>query len=112
MIWVFTLWTWFVSIVFIVAYILACVSYLRMGKRQINFLGRRPWVEDGRVGQCRLCLKRYPSELKSATAIHHIEYEVGDPLAHTVEMCVSCHTSLHRKGRNHKGPMIHSFLFA
>ena len=84
---------------------------LRMVKKQLPFMGHHPLVEDTRTGQCRLCLRRYPEDLDSPTVLHHIEYEEGQPLAHTVELCASCHTSLHRRGRNHRGPITHSFLF-
>ena len=84
---------------------------LRMVKKQLNFMGHKQLVEDTRTGQCRLCLRRYPKDLGNPTVLHHTIYEEGKPLAHTVELCGSCHTSLHRKGRNHKGSLIHSFLF-
>lgn len=83
----------------------------RMVKKQLQFMGRAPLVEDTRTGICRLCRKHYPEDLDGPTVLHHTEYEEDQPLAHTVELCNPCHTSLHRKARNHKGPITHSFLF-
>ena len=39
-----------------------------------------------RKGECQLCHK------KGITHLHHEEYDEADPLAHTIELCLSCHT--------------------
>ena len=48
-----------------------------------------------RTNICSNCLRRYPQELKKQTFIHHEEYINDDPLAHTIELCNSCHSRLH-----------------
>ena len=81
-------------------------------KRQINFKGHKPSVEDTRLGVCVICGKHYPGELKHPTTIHHMEYIEGQPLAETIELCTSCHMSLHRRARDVKtGPINSGFIF-
>lgn len=48
--------------------------------------------------------KRYPEKVKQLkknayelgkTHLHHTKYDANNPLANTVELCISCHTTLH-----------------
>jgi len=56
--------------------------------------------ENPRTNVCSICGRRYPEELKRQTSIHHYKYDPENLLAHTVELCTSCHAKDHmRMGR-------------
>jgi len=72
---------------------------------RLNPLGIRfksKWIYLGynpRKNICSECGKKYPEELKIQIQLHHDKYDPKNPLAHTRELCASCHTKLHRLGR-------------
>ena len=39
---------------------------------------------------CSICNK-----VDEHTHLHHTQYDDSDPLAHTIEVCASCHRNLH-----------------
>lgn len=49
-----------------------------------------------RVNICSVCGKSYPNELKRQTDLHHLKYDENNPIAHTIELCISCHFRLHK----------------
>jgi len=57
--------------------------------------------ENPRKGICDLCGKKNGDQYINKknrvaivnTQIHHLEYDEAEPLAHTIELCESCHTS-------------------
>jgi len=54
--------------------------------RRIWFKTKRVYVKDcPRTGICSLCRR------KGLTHLHHIQYDENEPLAHTIEVCPSCH---------------------
>jgi hypothetical protein len=55
--------------------------------------------DNPRINICSKCGKKYPEELKSQTHIHHESYDSHNPLDNTVELCHSCHTTLHQLQR-------------
>jgi len=55
-----------------------------------------------RTNICSTCGKVYPKELSTQTHLHHIKYDETDPLKHTIELCNSCHVTLHWKLGMHK----------
>jgi len=63
---------------------------------KIRFKGKRVQLDHNpRTGICSKCGKTVESGEIKRTAMHHKEYDESNPLAHTVELCVSCHTRLH-----------------
>ena len=68
--------------------------------RSIDFLGERiTFPFSIRDNVCSDCGKRYPEELKQQTRLHHEKYDAENPLAHTIELCHSCHRKLHASKR-------------
>jgi len=62
----------------------------------IWFKGKRiGFDENPRSNVCSKCGKKYPEDLKQQTHIHHIKYDSKNPLAHTIELCGSCHGIAH-----------------
>lgn len=53
---------------------------------------------------CSKCGKKYPDELTRQTCMHHEQYDESDPLAHTIELCHSCHGKLHAEINYPNGP--------
>ena len=69
-------------------------------KNQFNFKGKPIFSDKNpRSNICSECGKSYPKDLIRQTNLHHIIYDENDPLAFTVELCVSCHVKLHWKLR-------------
>lgn len=55
-------------------------------ERQLNFKGKRLlFASRLRTGICSQC------NFVGRTDLHHTEYDESNPLAHTVELCRSCH---------------------
>ena len=64
--------------------------------RRIRFLGRRiDFPQNPRTNICSHCHRRYPSELKRQTTMHHVFYNSDNPLEGTIELCTSCHNKIH-----------------
>jgi len=67
-------------------------------ERRIEFTptGKRILLRDTpRTGTCLMCRATKGIDCKKTT-LHHTKYDVTNPLAHTVELCASCHIWLHR----------------
>lgn len=62
------------------------------GEKRI-FLGNVP-----RTGFCEMCENNIFDQSCTRTAIHHFQYDETDPLAHTIELCAACHTSIGIRG--------------
>ena len=76
------------------------VFEMNRGARSIDFLGERiTFSFNIRKNVCSTCGKCYPEELKQQTRLHHEKYDRKQPLAHTVELCHSCHRILHAAKR-------------
>lgn len=45
-----------------------------------------------RRGNCSICNKSVAKGEIKKTVLHHIQYDDTDPLAHTIELCPSCHS--------------------
>jgi len=58
---------------------------IRVGKKRI-YLGYNP-----RKGICGDCGKT-----NAKTVLHHLKYDLKNPLAHTFELCIGCHARQHR----------------
>jgi hypothetical protein len=59
--------------------------------RKVTFKGKQITVkENPRKGVCSNCGAVKDTNCKM-TAMHHLEYDESDPLAHTIELCGSCH---------------------
>ena len=68
--------------------------------KQIGFLGKNILLkENPRTNVCTKCGHKYPEDLKQQTCMHHEKYDPENPLAHTVELCKSCHNRLHNQAR-------------
>jgi hypothetical protein len=67
------------------------------GPRRVSFKGKRVQLNFiPRKGVCEWCHKTISRGEIKTTHIHHIEYDPTDPMAHTVEVCQSCHTTFHK----------------
>jgi len=78
-------------------YIKKETSLRRMNfKNQIIRLNKNP-----RTNVCSTCGKSYPKELSTQTHLHHTKYDEADPLKYIIELCNSCHTTLHWKLGKH-----------
>ena len=55
-----------------------------------------------RIGVCEGCGSSIASGEISKTDLHHLAYDTSNPLAHTIELCVRCHTQLHQSAANRK----------
>lgn len=65
--------------------------------RRITFKGKQFYLVDNpRTNICSNCGKKYPEELIRQTDLHHIIYDNDNPILNTIELCLSCHTKLHR----------------
>lgn len=63
---------------------------------KIRFKGKRVRLDHNpRNGTCSNCNRTVESGEIKRTAMHHEKYDELDPLAHTVEVCISCHTKIH-----------------
>ncbi len=63
---------------------------------KIRFKGKRIQLDHNpRTGTCSNCGKTVESGEIKRTAMHHKKYDEANPLAHTVELCISCHTKFH-----------------
>ena len=68
------------------------VTKRRFDLRRIFFQGKRIALkENPRKNICEECGRKYPDELSYQTSVHHVIYDPADPLAHTKELCNSCH---------------------
>ncbi len=69
--------------------------------KRIEFQGKNiSFKENPRTNVCSVCGRKYPDELKEQTCIHHTKYDPEHPLDNTVELCRSCHLSIHHSGEN------------
>ena len=58
--------------------------------RRFTFKGKRIFVNTiPRKGICTKCGK------KGRTSLHHTEYDLNNPMAHTIEICQACHLGEH-----------------
>lgn len=64
--------------------------------RRFLFHGQECYTnEPVRTGICSLCERSVARGEIKRTNLHHKEYDEADPLAHTVELCVGCHSKIH-----------------
>jgi hypothetical protein len=64
-----------------------------------------------RTGECEICNRSICNSDITQTQLHHYKYDDNDPLAHTVEVCASCHKDLDPAMRFHarvKKPNLHT----
>lgn len=47
-----------------------------------------------RTGVCNMCRAVAGIDCKK-TVLHHVQYEDSNPIAHTIEICQSCHDKIH-----------------
>ena len=67
-------------------------------KNQFMFKGKSIYPDKNpRLNVCSECGKTYPEDLTRQTDIHHVIYDVNNPLSFTIELCQSCHMKLHWK---------------
>jgi hypothetical protein len=65
--------------------------------KRINFKGKNKRLKiNPRKGVCSLCGAMKGIDCKR-TAMHHLIYDESDPLANTIELCLSCHMKEHAK---------------
>jgi len=65
-------------------------------KKMINFKGKKIYLGfNPRTNTCSKCGRSYPEELDKQTFLHHTKYDEGNPLAHIIELCASCHVKYH-----------------
>ncbi len=77
---VLCLWCW-------AKYIQNPITHAKHNKMRIHYKGRDICLSfNPRKGICSKCNK------VGKTQLHHEEYDDNDVLAHTVELCVSCHS--------------------
>ena len=77
------------------------IRHARYGPRRNTFKGERIYHDENpRKGICEKCGRSIGDEyincdgqiaIIKRTHIHHIQYDENDPLANTIELCVSCH---------------------
>ena len=66
--------------------------------KKIKFLDKYIYLKSNpRTGTCNHCRRSVGNGEIKRTNIHHIKYEPQNPLAHTIELCVSCHNKEHTK---------------
>lgn len=64
--------------------------------RMISFKGKRIVLkEKPRTGYCEQCSNNIFDETCKRTSMHHFIYDENDPLKNTIELCNSCHQTLH-----------------
>ena len=69
----------------------------RSHEKRISFKGKRITLDaPPRTGKCNQC------GFEGQTVIHHEKYDPSDPMAHTVEMCISCHSKIHRRRKKNE----------
>lgn len=51
--------------------------------------------EKPRTGYCEQCSNNIFDKSCKRTSIHHVKYDEYDPLKYTIELCNSCHQTLH-----------------
>ncbi len=63
------------------------------GPKRINLQGkiRIQLDHNPRTGYCSLCLNNIYDGSCKKTDLHHIEYDLDNPLRYTIELCPSCH---------------------
>ena len=65
-------------------------------KKSITFLGKHIRLSHNpRKGICYNCKKDVTKGEIKRTHLHHTKYDCNNPLAHTVELCLSCHRKAH-----------------
>ena len=63
-------------------------------KKRIRFKDKHPRLDHNpRTGKCFKC------EKEGMTHMHHLQYDENNPIAHTIELCPSCHTKTHHEMR-------------
>jgi len=55
--------------------------------------------KDIRTGVCHFCKKSTKKKEITRTVLHHLKYNNSDPLAWTVEICLSCHYKVDEKNK-------------
>ena len=84
----------------------------KMGSK-IRFKGRTFSLEKNpRTNICTLCGKNQTENAGKQMSIHHTNYNNDDPLANTIELCVSCHAKLHHALRRLKKQPSSTILYA
>lgn len=69
----------------------------RVNRKKIRFKNTRPiTTKSPRTGICSKCKRSVGSGEIKVTNMHHTKYDESDPLAHTIELCVRCHTKEHK----------------
>ena len=64
-------------------------------KKRIKFKGKTLVIDHNpRTGKCSKC-----DRTDMLTNMHHTRYDESNPVAHTIELCVSCHATLHHDMR-------------
>ena len=72
----------------------------RKQERILYFKGREIRLKyPPRRGICSKCGRSVVKGEIKKTNIHHEKYDENNPLAHTIELCVSCHVQVHKKLR-------------
>jgi len=72
-----------------------------LNKKRIRYKGKQIFVGiNPRSGTCSEC------NYKGITQMHHLKYDDENPLAHTIELCNSCHHKQHERVRDSKGRFI------
>lgn len=68
----------------------------KSNRKKILFKGGQVWIGyNPRSGICSKCKRSvHKGEIKK-TNLHHTQYDENNPLAHTIELCVSCHIKEH-----------------
>jgi len=52
-----------------------------------------------RTGTCHFCKKSTTKKEITRTVLHHLKYDNSNPLAWTVEICLSCHYKVDKKNK-------------
>jgi len=68
--------------------------------KRLKYRGRcMVFDQDIRTGICFFCKKSDKKKEISRTVLHHLIYDDSDPLAWTVEICLSCHYQVDPKNK-------------
>ena len=68
----------------------------KLNSSRIKFKNKRIKLKfNPRIGICSKCNKSIQKNEIKQTQIHHTEYDDINPLANTIELCVSCHRKEH-----------------
>jgi|SRR5215510_12723714 len=71
-------------------------THAKWSPRRVSYKGKLLYVpEKPRTGICSDCGRSIASGEIRRTNLHHEQYDDSKPLAHTIELCVSCHNKRH-----------------